>query len=57
MYVAAEVALNFTTLPRTRYEAGLPEPPVPLRGPDRTCFMIQVHKAGQRKLSFVHDPG
>ena len=31
--------------------------PFPSRGPGRVCFVIEVEKAGQRTLSFVHAPG
>lgn len=30
--------------------------PFPSRGPDRVCFVIEVEKAGQRTLGFVHSP-
>ncbi len=29
----------------------------PSRGPDRVCFVIEVERAGQRTLGFVHRPG
>jgi PPOX class probable F420-dependent enzyme len=29
----------------------------PRRGPDRVCFVIEVEKAAQRTLDFVHSPG
>jgi PPOX class probable F420-dependent enzyme len=29
--------------------------PFPQRGPDRVCFVIQVDKAGERTLGFVHN--
>ena len=28
----------------------------PSRGPDRVCFVIEVERAGQRTLDFVHRP-
>jgi len=31
--------------------------PFPSRGPDRVCFVIEVERAKQTTLSFVHDPG
>jgi len=31
--------------------------PFPDRGPHRVCFVIEIHRAGQRTLSFVHHPG
>ena len=31
--------------------------PFPSRGADRVCFVIDVDKAAQRTLVFVHDPG
>lgn len=31
--------------------------PFPARGPDRLCFVIAIHKAGQVSLGFRHDPG
>jgi len=30
--------------------------PFPSRGSDRVCFVIEVEKAAQRTLGFVHDP-
>jgi PPOX class probable F420-dependent enzyme len=30
--------------------------PFPSRGPDRVCFVIEVERAGQRTLSFIHNP-
>ena len=30
--------------------------PFPQRSPDRICFVIEVEKAGQQTLGFVHDP-
>jgi PPOX class probable F420-dependent enzyme len=29
----------------------------PSRGPDRVCFVIEVERAWQTTLGFVHDPG
>jgi PPOX class probable F420-dependent enzyme len=31
--------------------------PFPSRGPDRLCFVIEIVKARQTMLGFVHDPG
>jgi hypothetical protein len=31
--------------------------PFPSRGPGRVCFVIAAEKAGQRTLSFTHNPG
>jgi PPOX class probable F420-dependent enzyme len=31
--------------------------PFPSRGPDRLCFVIEIEKARQTTLAFVHDPG
>jgi PPOX class probable F420-dependent enzyme len=31
--------------------------PFPARGPGRVCFVIAADKAGQRTLSYVHNPG
>ena len=31
--------------------------PFPSRGPGRVCFVIAAGKAGQRTLSFTHNPG
>jgi PPOX class probable F420-dependent enzyme len=31
--------------------------PFPSRGPDRVCFVIEVDRAWQTTLGFVHDPG
>jgi PPOX class probable F420-dependent enzyme len=30
--------------------------PFPFQGPDRVCFVIEVHQAGQRTLGFEHRP-
>jgi PPOX class probable F420-dependent enzyme len=31
--------------------------PFPSRGPDRLCFVIEIEKARQTTLAFVHNPG
>jgi hypothetical protein len=31
--------------------------PFPGRGPDRVCFVIDVERARQTTLGFVHSPG
>ena len=31
--------------------------PFPSRGPDRLCFVIEIEKARQTTLGFVHNPG
>ena len=31
--------------------------PFPSRGPDRLCFVIEIEKARQTTLGFVHEPG
>ncbi|MGO9762957.1 MAG: TIGR03618 family F420-dependent PPOX class oxidoreductase [Solirubrobacteraceae bacterium] len=31
--------------------------PFPVRGPGRVCFVIEIEKAVQRTLGFVHNPG
>ena len=31
--------------------------PFPYRGPGRVCFVIEVERAAQRTLAFVHSPG
>jgi PPOX class probable F420-dependent enzyme len=31
--------------------------PFPSRGPDRVCFVIEIEKARQTTLGFVHNPG
>ena len=31
--------------------------PFPSRGPDRVCFVIEIEKAREKTLRFVHNPG
>jgi PPOX class probable F420-dependent enzyme len=31
--------------------------PFPSRGPDRLCFVVEIEKARQTTLGFVHNPG